>query len=213
MGYYKEIPCYCGEWQEDVALPEGFEWVYLNEACWVEDRDLFFTCVRGRSFLNWHYGTLFCGHCGGSNHFKENERAKICPRCGTVNYPRISPAIIVGIKKGDKLLLAHNEHFRQGLYSIIAGYVEQGESVEQAVRREVEEEVGIQIKNIQYYGSTPWYNGDSLILGFTAEYESGEIQVDQEEIVDAGWYSKECLPLLPSPISIARSIINELLGL
>ncbi|PHV69501.1 NAD(+) diphosphatase [Sporanaerobium hydrogeniformans] len=213
MGYFREVPCYCTEWQEKVPIPEAFEWVYLNDASWIGDKNFFFTCVRGRTFLNWHHASRFCGYCGEQTTFKEDERAKRCLGCGNVSYPHIAPAIIVGVTKGDKLLLAHNANFPEGLYSIIAGYVEQGESLEQAVRREVEEEVGIKVKNIKYYGSTPWYNGDSLMLGFTAEYESGEITVDHEEIVDANWYDKDNFPILPSPISIAHQIITDLLGL
>ncbi len=120
----------------------------------------------------------------------------------------------MGIKKGKQVLLAHNANFREGLYSIIAGFVEQGETLETAVKREIYEEVGLKVKNIRYVQSRPWLSLDSLMLGFIAEYESGEIKVDGKEILDAGWYDKNHLPpLLPEKITIARCIINEILGL
>ena len=120
----------------------------------------------------------------------------------------------MGIKKGDEILMAHNSGFREGLYSIIAGFVEQGETIEMAVRREVYEEVGIKVKNIRYFQSRPWNSIDSLMMGFTAEYESGEIKVDGKEIVDAKWCDKAHMPeVLPDKISTAWEIINALMGL
>jgi NAD+ diphosphatase len=138
----------------------------------------------------------------------EGERAKVCPKCGYLAYPRIAPAIIVAILNGDKILLAHNRNFRNNIYSLIAGYVEPGETFEQCVAREVGEEVGIRVKNIKYFGSQPWPFPYSIMVAFTAEYDGGEITPDGFEIVDAGWYSHDNLPFIPAKGSVARKLID-----
>jgi NAD+ diphosphatase len=158
--------------------------------------------------MEWDKNTVYCGRCGTETSLKENERAKQCPECGFTSFPKISPAIIVLIEKGDKLLLARSPHFPQGRYSIIAGFVEPGESIEQAVVREVMEEVGINIKNINYFGSQPWPFPDSLMIGFTAEHAEGDIKVDGVEIEDAGWYTKDEIPNIPGTDSISGQLIR-----
>lgn len=159
--------------------------------------------------MEWDRNTLFCGRCGSETSLKKEERAKMCPECGFTAFPKISPAIIVLIEKGDKLLLARSPHFPPGRYSIIAGFVEPGESIEQAVVREVMEEVGIGIKNIRYYGSQPWPFPDSLMLGFTAEFSEGEIIVDGVEIEDAGWFTIDEIPDIPGNTSISGKLIRH----
>ena len=213
LGKWNGVCCfgYALSQQEEV---EGLEWISYKDSKWEDDLELYFIAVKVQHLIGWDKSTRFCGYCGHKNERAVDERAKKCPKCQRVVFPRISPAVIVGIKKDDKLLMAHNANFREGLYSIIAGFVEQGETLEMAVQREVLEEVGIKIKNIRYHHSRPWNSADSLMLGFTAEYESGEIAVDGKEILDAGWYDKDHLPpVLPSKISTARCIIDDLLGL
>lgn len=213
LGKWRGKACFAYEKGVREAVDQ-LEWISYKDARWEEELELYYIAVKTQHLLNWDKSTRFCGYCGCENKRDTKERAKRCPECHRVNYPRISPAIIVGVKKGDKLLLAHNAGFKEGLYSIIAGFVEQGETLEMAVKREVLEEVGIRVKNIKYHHSRPWNSVDSLMLGFTAEYESGEIKVDGKEIVDAGWYDKDHLPpVLPNKISTARCIIDELLGL
>ncbi|WP_321428470.1 NAD(+) diphosphatase [uncultured Methanolobus sp.] len=158
--------------------------------------------------MEWDKNTVYCGRCGTETSLKEKERAKQCPKCGFTSFPKISPAIIVMIEKEDKLLLARSPHFPQGRYSIIAGFVEPGESIEQAVVREVMEEVGINIKNINYFGSQPWPFPDSLMIGFTAEHAEGDIKVDGVEIEDAGWYTKDEIPNIPGTNSISGQLIG-----
>jgi NAD+ diphosphatase len=136
------------------------------------------------------------------------ERAKQCTACSSRVYPRISPAVIVAITREDKLLLARASRFKTGMHSVIAGFVEPGETLEECVRREVSEEVGLEIKNIRYFSSQPWPFPDSLMIAFTAEYSSGEITVDNSEIVEANWYKADELPEIPGKASVARKLID-----
>jgi NAD+ diphosphatase len=141
----------------------------------------------------------------------EGERAKKCPLCGLVNYPRIAPAVIVLVTRGDEVLLARANNFPAAFYSTLAGFVEPGETLEEAVRREVGEEVGITLDNIKYFGSQPWPYPHSLMIGFTADYAGGDIQVDGRELSDAAWFTRDNMPQIPPKLSIARSLIESYL--
>lgn len=152
--------------------------------------------------------TRFCGQCGSGMRQSKEERAKVCDGCGQVIYPRLSPAIIVLIRKDDQVLLARSPRFPPGFHSVIAGFVGPGETLEEAVVREVREEVGIEIANIRYLGSEPWPFPDSLMIGFVADYAGGEIVIDNNEIVSAGWFDRANLPELPRKMSIARALID-----
>ena len=163
---------------------------------------------RANHILYWNRLSRFCGKCVAATEMKTDERAKICPACGNTIYPRISPAVIVAIIKGKQILLAHARTFRENLHSVIAGFVEPGERLEDCIIREVFEEVGIKIRNIKYFGSQPWPFPDSLMIGYTAEYESGEIQADGVEITHADWYSYNDLPQIPTKDSIAGQMIS-----
>ncbi|OPY68926.1 MAG: NADH pyrophosphatase [Syntrophorhabdaceae bacterium PtaU1.Bin034] len=158
--------------------------------------------------VEWDRTNRFCGRCGRELISRQSERAKECPHCAHIVFPRISPAIIVLIERDEKILLARAAHFSEDLYSVLAGFVEPGESLEDAVYREVKEEVGITIKDISYFGSQPWPFPDSLMIGFTAQYAGGDIRIDGKEIVDAGWFGVQELPLIPGKISIARKLID-----
>lgn len=213
LGKWQGKPCYAYALSNETQV-EGLEWIGYRDARWNDQMELYQIAVKTQHLLNWDRSTRYCGCCGNLYERMKNERAKRCPNCGNIQFPRISPAIIVGIKRDNQILMAHNSGFREGLYSIIAGFVEQGETLEMAVKREVYEEVGIKVKNIQYYHSRPWNSVDSLMLGFIAEYESGEIKVDGKEIVDARWCDKEHMPeVLPDKISTAWHIINEIMKL
>jgi NAD+ diphosphatase len=139
------------------------------------------------------------------------ERARECPACSFVTYPPVSPAIIVAVRRGNRLLLGRSPHFPKGRYSVLAGFVEPGESLEEAVAREIFEEVHIAVKDIRYVASQPWPFPHSLMVGFTALWESGEIRIDEKEIEDARWFSPEDLPDLPPPSSISRRLIDAFL--
>jgi NAD+ diphosphatase len=137
-----------------------------------------------------------------------DERAKICPKCGLVAYPRLSPAVIVAVLRDNCILLAHSHRFPAKFYSVLAGFVEPGETLEECVEREVYEEVGIRVRAIRYFGSQPWPFPDSLMIAFTANYAGGEIRIDHSEIADANWFSANDLPHIPPKISIARQLID-----
>jgi NAD+ diphosphatase len=140
------------------------------------------------------------------------ERTRVCPACKLTFHPRIQPAVIVLVEDGDRLLLARGGNFPPGRFSAVAGFVEIGESLEDAARREVREEVGVEIADLRYFSSQPWPFGHSLMIGFQARYASGEARPDGIEIVEADWFRRDALPLLPPPISIARRMIDAFLS-
>jgi NAD+ diphosphatase len=176
------------------------------------EEDVFLLAGRAFQIANWNRMHRFCGKCGTPTEMQSKELAKKCPNCGSIFYPRISPAVIVAIVRGDEILLAHNKNFRQNWYSVIAGFMEPGETFEDCIMREVREEVGIRVTNIKYFDSQPWPFPDSLMIGFTAEHESGEIVVDGEEIEDAAWYRKDNLPQKPTLNSIAGRLIDHVIN-
>ena len=161
--------------------------------------------------MEWDRTNQFCSRCGTKTTQRPGERGKECPDCGELFYPRISAAVIVLIRKKHEILLASSPNFPPGMYSLIAGFVEPGETAEAAVAREVKEEVGIEVKNITYFGTQAWPFPNSLMIGFTAEYSSGDILPDGFEIEDAQWFSAEKLPALPGKISISRKLIDHFL--
>jgi NAD+ diphosphatase len=163
---------------------------------------------RAMHVIDWATTSQFCGRCGTATILAEKERCMTCPKCALTQYPRISPAIIVLVRKGDQALLARNAKFPGAFYSTLAGFSEIGESLEETLVREVREEVGVGVKDIRYFGSQPWPFPHSLMLGFTADWADGDIVVDGEEIADAKWFDAHDLPEIPPPISIARKLID-----
>jgi NAD+ diphosphatase len=200
--------CYAVEFAEGTALPPGMSLEGLRQVYGRLDEDLFWVATRAVQIVDWGRTHLFCGRCGSPLRTKTTERAKECPTCGQLHFPRLAPAIIVLVERGHELLLARSRHFLPGMYSVLAGFVEPGESLEEAVVREVKEEVGVDVKNIKYFGSQPWPFPHSLMIGFTATYAGGEIRLDDTEIEDAGWYAADHLPQIPGKISIARKLID-----
>lgn len=211
IGEFDGKACFAIEAESELNLHGDFESISLRDIGILGDEELFLIAGRANQILNWDKTHRFCGKCGSKMENKKDEMAKICPSCNNVMYPVICPAIIVAITKGDEILLAHNSGFKDNMYSLIAGFVEAGEDLESAVKREIFEEVGIKVKNVEYYKSSPWPFPNSLMLGFFAEYESGEIKVDGEEITDAGWFSKDTFPNLPLKFSLARNLIDKFL--
>jgi NAD+ diphosphatase len=168
---------------------------------------------RAVQLVEWARTHRFCGRCGTPTELSVGERAMRCPACGLLAFPRLSPAMITLVTRGEpgpdqEALLARGVQWQVPMYSCLAGFVEPGESLEAAVVREVEEEVAIRVTDPRYFGSQPWPFPNSLMIGFRADYHSGEIVPDPTEIVDAGWYRKDDLPMIPPGISIARKLID-----
>ncbi|WP_372845971.1 NAD(+) diphosphatase [Pontiella sp.] len=161
--------------------------------------------------LTWRENHRFCSRCGAATAPSDTERAMVCPACGHMSYPRVSPSMIVAVTKGDELLMARSPRFPPGLYSVLAGFLEPGETLEQCVAREVREETGIEIANIRYFASQPWPFPHSIMIGFKADYAGGEIRIDPSEIEDAGWYAPATLPDIPGHSTIARWLIDDYL--
>lgn len=208
LGTLDSSQCYSAELDSGAHSPEGMEFRNLRELFGHLDEDIFRLSGRAIQIKNWDKNHQYCGRCGTRTEAEEKERVKNCPKCGFKSYPRISPAVITAVLRGKKILLARARRFPIKLYSVIAGFVEPGETLEECVKREIEEEVGIQVKNIRYFGSQPWPFPDSLMIGFTAEHKSGEISIDNTEIVEAGWFSARNLPRVPDKISISRRLID-----
>ena len=169
--------------------------------------------IRACHFAQWRQESGFCGTCGSENSDVAIPAHRLCPKCGRMEFPRICPAVIVIVTDSeDRILLAHNKRFREGLYSHISGFNEAGETLEETVAREVHEEVRINVKNTEYVKSQPWPFPNSLMIGFKAKYQSGTIMPDGDEIDDAKWFSKNNLPELPGEGSLSRYLINEWLS-
>ncbi len=208
LGTLDNQPCYSAELPKDVSIPDSLALQGLRELYGTLDEELFVISGRAIQIVEWDRTHQYCGHCATPTTQLPHERAKRCPKCGLVNYPRLSPAVIMLVCRGEELLLARAPRFPAGMYSILAGFVEPGESLEETVVREVREEVGIEVKDIRYFGSQPWPFPNSLMIGFTATYASGDIAIAPEELTDAAWFSKHNLPQLPPKLSIARKLID-----
>jgi NAD+ diphosphatase len=208
LGQFDKHPCFAVQMAEEVNPPEGMTFEGLRQVYGRLDENLFWIAARAVQIVNWDRTHQFCGQCGTQLRIKTNERAKECPQCGLLHFPRLSPAIIVLVERGNEVLLARSRHFQPNMYSVLAGFVEPGESLEETVVREVKEEVGIEIRDLHYFGSQPWPFPHSLMIGFTATYADGEISIDDAEIEDAGWFAVRNLPCIPSKISIARKLIE-----
>jgi NAD+ diphosphatase len=200
--------CYCAEISETSSVPPKMAFRGLRYLYGRLEEFLHRIAMKAVHMIDWDRTTRYCGYCGMETIRARGMIAKECPCCELLIFPRISPAVIVLVERENRVLLARVKRFTSELYSVLAGFVEPGETLEEAVHREIEEEVGIRVKNIRYFGSQPWPFPDSLMIGFTAEYESGEIKIDEAEIVNAGWFDPERLPIIPGKISIARKLID-----
>lgn len=210
LGYLDGVPCIAADLGEGAALPPGMRLENLRRL--FEDIGPTHFIIAGRALqvVQWSKDHHFCGRCATPLASLPGERARQCPACKLVVYPRIAPAIIVGIRRGDQILLARSPRFPKGIYSVLAGFCEAGESLEETVHREVWEETGIRIANLRYFSSQSWPFPNSLMIGFLADYAGGDITIDGEEIEDAQWFGVENLPVVSSRISISRAIIERL---
>jgi NAD+ diphosphatase len=209
IGMFNDYDCHAAEIRDAIEPGDSFVWMPLKSA--IEHIDLTWFGVAARAYqaINWDKNHRFCGRCGQETVHKVHSLERRCEKCKLFFYPKISPSIIVMIQKENTILLARKPQFAAGIYALIAGFVEPGESLEETLHREVREEVGITVKNIRYFGSQPWPFPDSLMLGFIADYESGNIELRDGELEDAGWYDVNNLPGLPaSSVSISRQMID-----
>lgn len=208
LGTFNGFPACTGELSPSCATPVGMDFLDLRSLYGAIGEDLYLLAGRASQISHWDRTHQFCGQCGSPTMNKKDEMAKICPECGFTSFTRISPAVITAIVKEGKLLMAKHNGTTGNRYGLIAGFVEAGETLTEAVERETLEEVGLKVKNINYFGSQPWPYPHSLMIGFTADYDSGEIPVDGNEIVDARWFGPDELPRKPSGMSIAGDLIQ-----
>lgn len=211
LGTFQNMPCYTARLTSEAELPGGFSPAEIRGLHAKFSEELYSVIGYASQILTWRENHQFCSKCGARAEPSTTERAMVCSVCGYMNYPRISPSIIVAVTRGEELLMARGPHFPEGLYSVVAGFVEPGETLEQCVAREVREETGIEVKNVRYFSNQPWPFPHSLMVGFTADYDGGEIKIDAVEIEAAGWFTADNMPEIPTEATIARWLINDYL--
>jgi NAD+ diphosphatase len=208
FGRYNDTDCYCARIEPE-NLSGNYRLINLRTLYGKVDADFWRISGYARQIHDWNLNFRFCGRCGKKTRVQPAEHARVCRDCGLTSYPRISPAIITAVVKEDRILLARGVNFpNKKMFSVLAGFVSPGETLEECVRREIYEESSIKIKNIQYFKSQSWPFPDSLMIGFTADYESGSLLIDESEILEAGWFTKDNLPLTPGKYSLAGELID-----
>ena len=192
-------------------IPADLQLVPIRQLITLWTVEEFQKASRAVQLLEWRRNHKFCSHCGHETQIHPVEYAMVCPACGYHQYPRVQPCVITIITKGqDQVLLAKNANNKSNMYGLIAGFVEVGETLEEAVQRETLEEVGLKLKNIRYMSSQPWPFPSNLMIAFQAEYDSGDIQLQEEEISDAQFFQFDQLPEIPFQGSIAHSMIMQI---
>lgn len=208
LGRYQDVDCVAISVAPDTPEAAGWQWRGLRTLFLQLPDPLLALAGRAFQIAEWDRSHRFCGRCGTRTRDKAGERAKECPACGYVAYPRLSPAMMVLVTRNQELLLARARRFPPAVYSALAGFVEAGESIEDCIHREVREEVGVEVVGLRYVASQSWPFPHSLMIAYTAEYAGGEVRPCDDEIVDARWFALDALPQLPSPVSIARHLID-----
>jgi len=210
LGQLGATHCFSAELDPALQAPPGYAFRDLRMLFGSLEPELHAVAGRAVQIVEWDRTHQFCGACGAKTELSSNDRSRSCPDCQMPTYPRLSPAMIVAVERGDEILLARSAHFPPGIYSVLAGFVEPGESAEEAVVREVWEESRIVVTNVRYFDSQPWPFPNSLMLGFTAEYESGQIDTSfDDEVEDASWFRHDDLPAtFPGNISISQWLLN-----
>ena len=208
LGMLGGLHCFSAEVAADTLVLDSLSWSGLRGLFGLVDDTVFALAGRAVQIMDWDRSHQYCGRCGTPTQASTTERARLCPACGQLHYPRIAPVVMALVRDGDRLLLARSPRFAPGMYSALAGFVEAGEGLEQSLAREVREEVGVEIANPRYFSSQSWPFPHSLMIAFNCDHAGGEIRVDPAEIETAQWFSVDSLPDLPNPISIARRLID-----
>lgn len=201
-------PCISAKCNYDFSLPENYEFINLRTSFNHISKEEYDMASKGEELLFWDNNSRFCGRCG-SPMLRHTEISKLCSKCGWEIFPQLSPAILVLVRRGDEALLVHARNFKRHFFGLVAGFVETGENLEECVKREVREETSIEIDNIRYFGSQTWPYPANLMIGFTADYVSGEIQFADEELSDGRFFKADDLPTIPTRPSLARRLIDE----
>lgn len=206
------VPCVACSVPHVQDMASGLSFVGLRESYKLLPKNMYDMAAKASELLYWNSNTKFCGACGAPTR-RQTVISKVCTNCGKEIWPQVSPAIIVRICKRQEgkewILLVHARNFKRNFYGLVAGFLETGETLEQCVEREVKEETNLKIKNIKYFGSQPWPFPCGLMIGFTADYDSGELHLQDEELSSGGWFTLENLPEIPEKISIARRLIDD----
>ena len=185
-----------------------YEMCGLRPSFYHLSKELYLKAGKCHELLYWDNNTNFCGVCGAPMKM-HTDISKRCTNCGKEVWPQLATAVIVLVHRGDEVLLVHARNFKTDFYGLVAGFVETGETLEEAVHREVKEETGIEIKNLHYFGSQPWPYPCGLMVGFNADYDGGDIHLHQSELSKGAWFTKDNLPTIPEPLSIARMILDD----
>ena len=214
LGHLDGRACWATGVAPDTAseVADGLRFVDLRALYGAVPDHVWTLAGRAVQIVEWDRTHRYCGRCGTQTEQVVGERAKRCPTCGLLAFPRLAPAVIVLIERGDEVLLARNRNFPIAMYSALAGFVEPGETLEEAVHREVAEEVGVELAGLRYFASQPWPFPHSLMIGFIADWAGGDIRIDETEIMDAQWFSADELPMIPPRMSIARQLIDDFLA-
>jgi NAD+ diphosphatase len=208
LGELGNVACVAVPLAPDAPEPAGWRYAGLRSLFFRLPEPMLAIAARAFQVVEWDRTHRYCGRCGTATRLKAGERAKECPTCGYVSYPRVTPAMMVLITRGREILLARAPRFPPGMFSALAGFVEPGETIEDCIRREVREEVGLEVGDIRYFASQSWAFPHSLMIAYTAEYAGGELKPDEAEIAEARWFSWDAVPNLPPSISISRRLIE-----
>lgn len=211
VGMLHDRACALIAYETEKEFDDAYQWVRLRELLPRLDASTYRMLARAVQLSRWQQEHQYCGKCGSKTTAANGEFAFECRNCEILNYPKISPCIMALIKKGEEVLLARGFNFPEGVYSTLAGFIEAGESLEHAIKREIREEVGIEVDNFQYFGSQTWPFPGQLMIGFVVHYQSGDIEVDGKEIEDAQWFNPSNLPKIPPSFSLSGEMIRSVM--